>query len=48
MDLPSLETITINLCYTNNSSNEEKAWYGFNIARGKGLVMGEHWMYNKL
>ena len=28
--------------------NEEKGWYGFHIDGGKGSVVGEHWMYNKL
>ena len=29
-------------------SNEEKAWYWFHDDRGKGLIVGEQWMYNKM
>ena len=29
-------------------SNKEMARYGLHNARGKGLTVGEQWMYNKL
>ena len=29
-------------------SNEEKACYGFHTERGKGSMVGENWMHNKM
>ena len=38
----------MSLCNAKKLSNEEKAWYGFCIEKGRGSIMGENWIYNKL
>ena len=41
-------TLNSNELMLHKRSNEEKPWYGFHIERGKGSMVGEHWVNNKL